>query len=175
MGVTTYRSGGAGVVTKCWESSTGTEAIKVSEKNTAGAHPTPADPAAARAGSKPDTLWGCSVSCGDGTGGLGLWGQPQSPRGRAGLQQAGTAQHSTAQRVVAFSSARELLFGSQTVQNGQTGQCSALSRTQTELPGGGSAQHPREMQPEGANKKIRTYHSTSKYTVFLQSTLPIRV
>lgn len=57
-------------------------------------HPTPADPAAARAGSKPDTLWGCSVSCGDGTGGLGLWGQPQSPRGRAGLQQAGTAQHS---------------------------------------------------------------------------------
>lgn len=35
MGVTTYRSGGAGVVTKCWESSSGTEAIKVSEKNTA--------------------------------------------------------------------------------------------------------------------------------------------
>lgn len=83
--------------------------------------------------------------------------------------------HSAAQHVVAFSSARELLFGSQPVQNGQTGQCSALSRTRTELPGGGSARHPWEMQPEGANKKIRTYHSTSKYTVFLQSTLPIRV
>lgn len=106
----------------------------------------------------------------------GAWGCGDNPRALVAEQVSSElAQHSTAQHVVVFSSARELLFGSQTVQNGQTGQCSALSRTRTELPGGGSARHPREMQPEGANKKIRTYHSTSKYTVFLQSTLPIRV
>lgn len=65
-------------------------------------HPTPVDLAAAHAGSKPDTLWGCSVSCGDGTGGLGLWGQPQSPRGqgRSPARWHSTAQHSTACRGV---------------------------------------------------------------------------
>lgn len=57
--------------------------------------------------------------------GLGVVGTTPEPswQGRSPASWHSTARHGTAQHVVVFSSARELLFASQTVQNGQTGGC----------------------------------------------------